>query len=218
MGYRFDEFAPGEIYHIFTRGVEKRVIFLSNKDKLRFLDLLTHSLPQGRIISYSMAKKYKHPIERTNNGEGLVDLLCYCLMDNHLHFLLRENTKNGISRYMQRLLNAYAKYFNMKQQRLGSLFIHPFKAVLMNGDDQFLHVARYIHLNPYVAHMIRNPFLYQWSSLQEYLSPSSDKKCHTAFLESLLKPEEHQRFMTDEADYARSLADLQHLLFDFEDK
>lgn len=218
MGYRYDEFSPGEVYHIFTRGVEKRTIFLSDRDRHRFLNLLVHSMPRGKIVSYSTAQKMKHEISRTDEDKGLVNLLCYCLMDNHIHLLVRENVENGISRYMQRVLNAYAKYFNDKLDRSGPLFIHPFKAVLVDGNEQLLHVARYIHLNPYVAHLCDDPFSYHWSSLNEYLTPSRNQRCHTKLLRGILKPSAHRQFITDEADYARSLADLQHLLLDSEDE
>ena len=123
MAYRIDEFAPGEIYHIFNRGVEKRSIFLDNSDRLRFIELLTYSLAKENIQSYSTAKRLRRKIEPTEEGDGLVDLLCYCLMKNHFHLLIRENVEGGITAYMKRLLIGYSKYFNTKQQRSGSLFI-----------------------------------------------------------------------------------------------
>ncbi len=147
-----------------------RDIFRHTSDRARFLALILHCLPQGSIPSYSRARKIKKEHQLTRPGEGLVDVLCYCLMSNHVHFLLRENVDNGISRYMQRLLNSYARYFNVSSQRSGSLFVNPFKAVLVVNDNQLLHVGRYIHLNPYVAHMVEDPFGYRWSSLSEYLS------------------------------------------------
>lgn len=214
MGYRIDEFTPGEIYHIYTRGVEKRNIFRHNGDRMRFLALLLHCLPQSSIRSYSLAYKLKQEPKRTLSGEGLVDVLCYCLMTNHIHLLLRENTEHGISLYMQRVLNSYARYFNVSAERSGSLFVNPFKAVLVVSDDQFLHVGRYIHLNSYVAHLIKDPFQYRWSSLGEYISKKKDGFCHTELLHSMMKPKEYRKFVADEADYARSLADIEHLLID----
>lgn len=216
MGYRFDEFAPGEIYHVFTRGIERRDIFLSNQDRLRFLDLLVYYLTQEKPMSFSTAIKLKQqPVKTPENG-GLVNLLCYCLMDNHFHLLLHENTESGISTYMRRVLNAYARYFNIKQNRSGSLFLHPFKAVLIDGDEQFLHVSRYIHLNPFVAHLVNDPVEYQWHSLNEYLRPKRGNQCHTTLLDEMMPPADYQRFIADEADYQQSLEDTQHLLIDDE--
>ncbi|MEK7499480.1 MAG: transposase, partial [Patescibacteria group bacterium] len=186
MAYRIDEFAPGEIYHIFNRGVEKRSIFLDNSDRLRFIELLTYSLAKENIQSYSTAKRLRRKIEPTEEGDGLVDLLCYCLMKNHFHLLIRENVEGGITAYMKRLLIGYSKYFNTKQQRSGSLFIHPFKAVVIDGDDQLLHVSRYIHLNPYVAHITDTVSNYRWSSYGEYTEKNSPKICHQELLLSFM--------------------------------
>ncbi|MAF80585.1 hypothetical protein CL628_01080, partial [bacterium] len=101
-------------YHICTRGVEQRNIFHHNADKRRFTDLLIHYLPRGEIRSYSIAKKFGHDIKRTQSGAGLIDLLAYCLMDNHIHLLVRENVEGGTSKYMHRILTSYARFFNME--------------------------------------------------------------------------------------------------------
>lgn len=216
MSYRYDELTPGEVYHICTRGVEQRDIFRDDRDRQRFLRLLIHYLPRGDVRSFSMAQKYKQEAEVTREGLGLVDLMSYCLMPNHIHLLVRENIRNGTSQYMHKLLTSYARYFNISQQRTGSLFINPFRAVLVSDDDQFLHVSRYIHLNPYVAHMINNPLKYNWYSLPEYLDGRPATTCHTSLIRGIMRPEEYKKFIIDEADYARSLADIKHLLVDYE--
>lgn len=217
MGYRIDEFAPGEIYHVYTRGVEQRTIFLDKADRHRFLMLLLHCLPQGVIPSYSVAARLQQQPSLSVPGTGLVDLLCYCLMGNHVHLLLQENCEGGTTLYIKRLLTSYASYFNRKYDRSGSLFLHPFKAVLVNDDEQLLHVSRYIHLNPYVAHISDSVVNSPWSSLKEYLPhKTNEPHCHIALLQSLMEPKAYRDFITNEADYARSLADIQHVLVDFE--
>ncbi len=217
MSYRDDELVSGEVYHVCTRGVEQRNIFRNDKDRHRFLKLLLHCLPRGAVKSFSIAQKFKQEVKLTKKGAGQVDLLAYCLMSNHIHLLIRQNAESGISKYMHRLLTGYAKYFNMSEHRSGSLFLNPFRAVLVDGDEQLLQVSRYIHLNPYVAHMIGDPLVYSWSSLPEYLRSKKATTCHTALLHSLMKPEEYQKFIFDEAGYARSLADIQHILVDHDD-
>ncbi|MFH1353734.1 MAG: transposase [bacterium] len=217
MSYRYYNLAPGEVYHICTRGVEQRDIFRDDRDRQRFMKLLVHYLPQDIVRSFSMAQKYKQESERTKEGTGLVDLFCYCLMPNHIHLLIRENITNGTSQYMHKLLTSYAKYFNMSEERSGSLFVNPFRAILVDGDNQLLHVSRYIHLNPYVAHITNNPLKYNWYSLPEYLDKQPATTCHTSLLHNIMKPEEYKKFITDEADYARSLTDIKHLLVDYED-
>lgn len=216
MSYRYDDLVPGEIYHVFTRGVEKREIFRHNADRTRFIELLLHSMPNQRIISYSQAKKLKHDMALTRESDGLIDLLAYCLMPNHFHLLVKENVEHGISRYIHRLLTAYARYFNISEQRSGSLFVNPFRAVLVDGDKQLLQVSRYIHLNPLKAKMITRLFDYEWSSLGDYMGDSYKKTCHTSTLGDLLKPVEHKEFLIDEVDYIEALSVVPHLLIDNE--
>lgn len=217
MAYRYDDLAPGEVYHVFTRGVDKQNIFRDDVDRKRWLGLLVHCLPVGVIQSYSLALRSKNEQKITESGVGLIDLMAYCLMNNHVHLLLKENHENGTSLYMQRLLNSYAKYFNVRHKRSGPLFTGRFKAVLVDEDDQLLHVSRYIHLNPYVAHMVKDPLGYQWSSLTDYVTEKSKPTCHTGLISELMDPAEYQKFVTDEADYAQANHDAEHLLFDFDD-
>lgn len=216
MSYRYDKLAPGEIYHICTRGVENRKIYRNDKDFHRFTKLMLHCLDKKQKTSFSFALRSKQEFMPTKESEGLVDVLCYCLMSNHIHLLLKQNFKNGISRYMQKLLNSYAKFFNMSEQRVGSLFANPFKAVLVDSDEQLLHVSRYIHLNPYKAHMSNNVFDYKWSSLDEYSSTSNQNICHNKLIGSILNKNEYKKFVNDEADYARSVEDNKYVLIDYE--
>ncbi|MDP3997314.1 MAG: transposase [bacterium] len=216
MSYRYDELAPGEIYHVCTRGVEQKNIFRDNNDRERFIKLIIHCLAKDTTISFSTALKLNKDITLPTEKAGLVDLLCYCLMDNHVHLLVRENIEGGTSKYLLRLLTAYAKYFNMSEQRSGSLFVNPFHAVLIDGNEQLLHVSRYIHLNPYVAHITKNPLHYHWYSLPEYtqINKQQEPTCHTSLIHSIIKPQDYLKFVCDEADYARSLGDIKHLLVD----
>ena len=219
MGYRYDDLSPGEVYHVFSRGVEKRKIFLDDTDRERGRALLVHSMPVGVIQSYSLAARQSLRSLRTEHGKGLIDLLGYCLMDNHLHCLLRENVEGGISLYMHRLLTSYSKYFNTRYDRSGSLFIHPFKAVLVEQDEQLLQVIRYIHLNPYVAHMINDPFAYRWSSLEEYMTEPRCQRsiCHRQLISGMMGVAQHKEFIQDKVDYERSLAFMGYQLVDYDD-
>lgn len=211
-----EEFSPGEFYHVFSRSVEKRKIFNSTSDNRRFMELLNHCLPQGPIRSYSIAKQLKQKPQETNEGEGLVDILCYCLMPNHFHLLLKENVEHGITAYMQRLLTSYSRYFNIRYKRSGSLFINPFKAVMVNTDEQLIHLSRYIHLNPHVARLTKNALQYQWSSIENYVTDNFSPACHSEFLREIMPPQEYKKFVTDHADYKLSLIEEERLMIDFD--
>ena len=213
MGYRVDELVPGEIYHICTRGVEQRDIFIDDADYERFVALLVHCLPCKDVPSFSIGQRLRYEVSLTDAGEGLVDLMCYCLMSNHIHLLIRENVERGTSMFMQRVLTGYARYFNIRMSRSGSLFLYPFKAVLVDGDDQLLHVSRYIHLNPFVAQMVKRADEYPWSSLAEYTG-SKKRRCHTDVIGSMMSSKDYKQFVNDEADYKKSLAAYEYSLVD----
>jgi putative transposase len=85
---------------------------------------------------------------RSKLNKDEVEMICYCLMPNHFHFLLKQNSKDGITKFMRRISNAYVRYFNKRYNRVGALFQGKFKAALIKSDDYLLHLSRYIHLNP----------------------------------------------------------------------
>ncbi len=215
MGYRIDGFEEDGVYHIFTRGVEKRNIFLDYNDRIRFRLLLLHCLPNKTILSFSHAQKLKQKPELTSNGSGLVDILCYCLMDNHVHLLLRENVDGGITKYMQRILNSYAKYFNVRHDRTGVLFGGRFKSVPVISDEQLLHVSRYIHLNPTEAKIAKDPFAYPWSSLGQYIGESREEYSHPDFILDLMNGG-YKEFVLDNIDHEQTCAAYPELLLDDE--
>lgn len=136
-------------------------------------------------------------------------------MPNHIHLLLRENAEHGISTFLQRVLNAYAKYFNRRHKRTGHLFSGRYHAMHVESDEQFLHVTRYIHLNPHVAGLSPDPFAYSWSSLPEYAGdPAAPPLCHTDLLSSMMRRDVYRAFVLDHAAYARSLAGIKRTLKD----
>ena len=140
-------FVPGEFYHLYNRGTEKREIFLDNTDRERLLVLLylcNNAAPvdlksQGRTLE-EIAK-----IKRENT---LVDIAMYCFMPNHFHLLVRAKDEKGVSRFMQKMLTAYTMYFNKKYERTGALFQGKFKAKQVSGDNYLKYLISYIHLNP----------------------------------------------------------------------
>lgn len=142
-------FTEGEYYHVFNRGVDKRVIFETNKDKERFMNLL-YLCNSTKIVHLSILKenvgfKSCYNIELEN---PLVDIGAYCLMGNHFHLLLRESSPGGVSKFMQKLSTGYTMYFNIKRERTGSLFEGKFRARYASTDRYLKYLYSYIHLNP----------------------------------------------------------------------
>jgi putative transposase len=141
-------YVENSYYHVYNRGVDKRLIFQDQQDYSVFLKYLKEylSLPpdETKIINKGLAlPKYK-----IKNYHDNVELLAYCLMPNHYHFLIKQNTKDAMKSFLHSLLTRYTHYFNTKTQRIGPLFQGRYKACIIDKDNYLLHLSRYIHLNP----------------------------------------------------------------------
>ena len=102
-----------------------------------------------------------------------VALEAFAFMTNHLHLTVCEIEELGTVRYMQRVLNAYAKYFNTKYEMVGHLFQGPYRAVHVEDNDQLLYLSTYIHRNPReLPGVVGNEHQYEWSSYRDYLGPN----------------------------------------------
>ena len=143
------KFAPKEYYHLYSRGVEKRKIFLNTRDYERFMALLyIMNQPNAFHFANFLKKKKLEEIFNEPKEKNLVSILSYTLMPNHFHILVYENKEGGISKFMARLLTAYSMYFNTKYERSGPLFTRPFRSEHISDESQYLWIFSYIHLNP----------------------------------------------------------------------
>src|SRR5680860_333938 len=138
-------FSVGEYYHLYNRGVEKRIIFLDNADRYRFLKLiyLCNSHQSVDIGEISEGLPFRH-----ERGETLVDIGAYTLMDNHFHLLVKEKIEGGISKFMGKVCTGYSMYFNKRYKHSGALFQGVFQATHMDTDPLLEYIYSYIHLNP----------------------------------------------------------------------
>jgi putative transposase len=149
------------------------------------------------------------------DGRSQVEIICFCLMPNHYHFLLRQVEDNGISNFLGNFQNGFTRYFNIRNDRVGHIFQGSFKAVLVENESQLLHLARYIHLNPYSSMLVREIdqlFDYPWSSLPEYLG-FREGFCHKEEILSFFSHvAQHKEFLLGKADYQRQLETIKHLV------
>lgn len=136
-----------EHYHVFNRGVEKRDIFLDQRDILRFLESIKEFNTEAPIGSIFEQRLQKNKFGSRTPKSQLVDVVCYCLNPNHFHLVLKQNSARGIQKFMQKLGTGYANYFNEKYKRSGSLFQGKYKAVHIASNEQLLHVSVYVNLN-----------------------------------------------------------------------
>ncbi len=121
---------PGLLQHVMVRGIEKRDIFVDDKDRQSFL------------IRFSKLLQ-----------ETSTDCLAWALLSNHLHLLLRPRQEK-LARLMRRLLTGYATTFNLRYHRAGHLFQNRYKSIVCEEEPYLLELVRYIHLNPLRAGIV----------------------------------------------------------------
>lgn len=208
--YLVRNFEENSYHHIFNRGVEKRKIFLDIKDYNIFIYYLYIYLkPLNEVL-------LRHPqLPLRLQGRNLsseVSLVSYCLMPNHFHLLLKQKTKDGISKLLKQVTNAYTEYFNKKYARVGSLLQGPFKAVKITTDEQLIHLTRYIHLNPLIGSIVNNLEDYPWSSYKSFITGKEADLCDKQIiLHRFNSTSDYQKFVLDQANYANELQKLEGL-------
>ncbi|MBU2880790.1 transposase [Psychrosphaera sp. B3R10] len=130
--------------HVVQRGNNRQVTFVTRNDYVAYLEKL-------RLY----AEEYK------------VQVHAFVLMTNHVHLLLTPTTEKGISQLMQSLGSYYVRYFNQVYNRTGTLWEGRYKSTLVDSENYFLLVSRYIELNPVRANIVSHPADYPWSSYQQ---------------------------------------------------
>jgi len=176
---RYENFAKNEHYHVFSRGANSEKIFIDDRDKARFIFLITHLQSPTRIYNVSwytetFLKKGSFSTKENKIKEILkkrnTELVAFALMPNHFHLLIRNMEDGILSVYMHRVLTAYSKYFNTKYNKKGHVFDGPFKAVHTKNNTQLLHLSAYIHKNPKEIKSWENTYdKYPYSSYQDYI-------------------------------------------------
>lgn len=205
-------------YHIYNRGVEKRLIFQDAQDYGIFLSYLKDylSLKDEKELRDKLAERNISSGERDNIWRSLrmnnfsqqITLLAYCLMPNHFHLLIKQKNPESIDKFMNSLSTRYVMYFNRKYQRVGALYQDVYKAVLVNTDEQFLHLSRYIHKQSLQGDPSQGS---QPSSYPEYIGARNTLWIHTeevlSFFSDTQPKLSYEAFVKD-SDENNSLVDL----------
>jgi putative transposase len=176
---RKTKFQNENFYHIFNRGVDKRVVFEDKFDYFRFLSLAREVNTPEQIGSlYHLKERLKRSdSERFRRSKTpLVAITAYNLVNNHFHFLLKQLTEGGISKFMQKLSAGYTSYFNIKHQRSGSLFQGTYKSVKIMTDEQLLYVSAYINANAEI-HGLGRAADWKYSSYLDYIDQRNGTLC-----------------------------------------
>ncbi|MDO8576643.1 MAG: transposase [bacterium] len=223
MGERSIKFAPGEWYHCYNRGTDKRKIFMGKDDYERMLALLyaCNSVTPIHVSNYEQGFRSKKLAEVLHlRKSSWVDVGAYNLMPNHFHLLLREVAPGGITSFMRKFGTAYTMYFNIRYERTGVLFQGTFKAKHVDTDRYYNRVLNYIHANHAELYepkwkngIIRNKSLvkkklveYRYSSLSDYCGsarPESRIISKDAVLHLLDSPPRLDDLLDDARTFAR---------------
>ncbi len=217
MPGRLVPLVTGEFYHIYNRGTEKRKIFTQPRDYKRFLKTFYYYQFLGPKPSFSKFAISDLQIFKPKLNEKIVEIICYCLMPNHFHFLIRQLKDGGITKFMSQISNSYTKYFNTKYTRVGALLQGSFKSVLIESEEQLLHLSRYIHLNPIVSGLVELLDEYTYSSYSEYVQGVNLYCNLDEILGYFNSNKEYIEFVEDQIDYGKSLEILKHSTIDVED-
>ena len=173
--YRKKEFYQGGYYHIFNRGVNKGLIFFNDGNFRYCLRLL---------------RKYLAEYDLT--------LIVYCLMPNHYHFIIRQETDFGISECIRDMFNAYSQAVNKQQHRIGTLFQGRFRHIHIDKDEYILHLCRYIYLNPVKGGLVVVPEQWAWSNYQDWIGIRKGMFADIQFmLDSFGSGKNYKRFVMD---------------------
>ncbi|MEK7142841.1 MAG: transposase [Patescibacteria group bacterium] len=212
----------GEIYHVFNRSIADFKIFNSNRDYLRFIYLMKFFQVKNPPTKFSYFIKLKEVQQFgfwdyldsiTESQFNIVQIIAYCLMPTHFHFILKQLAEFGISKFIGNISNGYSRYFNTKHKRKGPLWESKFQNVRVENDEQLIHLTRYLHLNPVTAHLTENPQAWQHSSYNEYLNKAGYPFCQYNDLLAI-KPKQYHKFVTDRKSYQRELAIIKRRLTD----
>ena len=132
-------------HHLYNRGASKAVIFFEHSNYIYFLK---------RMKYYS--NKYK------------IKIIAYCLMPNHFHIFLKQSTEDlSISSFISSLLNSYVKAINNKYQRSGTLFESKTKSKIIEKEEYFKWLIKYILDNPVKAKLVNENTEWEFSNVKD---------------------------------------------------
>lgn len=215
----------GEIYHVMNKSIEGYKIFNRPEDYQRMIWLLRYFSLWKPPMKFSFFLERSPDVQRDGfeatvnklaSEEGqLVQIIAYCLMPSHIHVVVKQLQKNGIVNFLRNSLNGYARYFNTKYKRKGTLWMSRFKNVLVDTDEQLLHLTRYIHLNPVTAGIVSSADDWLYSSYKEYVARKSVSHPFTQNDNLFdMTPRKYRAFVEDHADFQRQLAVIKHQILE----
>ena len=162
MAQRSVKFTQGEYYHIYNRGCGREIIFRESENYSYLLRLVQKKLPQFQVA-----------------------FIAYCLMPNHYHFILRQDTDISVGNFVKNIFNSYSKAFNKRYKRSVTLFEGPFQARHINKQEYLIHLCRYIHRNPVDAGLVKSPEEWPFSDYCNWIGAKESTYLDKDFIENI---------------------------------
>ncbi len=199
----YKTFAANQYFHIFNRGIGK-------------MDILKEALYPQRTVLYGEDRPLRSRYVPKSLPEGAYSLLSYCLMPNHFHFLIRQNSEFSLSKLWAKVFTSYCMYFNKKYDHVGALLQSKFKAVTVTSDAQLLWLSSYIHNNPLTANLVSNLQDWQWSSYLDYMDLRQGTLVDKNFILKIFNYNlrQYENFVYETGSKIRERKELEHLLLD----
>lgn len=223
MTVRNHPIVTNEVYHIYNRSVAQQPIFRNIRENNHYLNLIDYYRFVNTPLRFSFYNRL-HKDQRESILKSLykennirIEIYSFSIMPNHYHILAKQVNEKGISNFIRYIQDSYAKYLNKKTARFGALFQSPFKAVRIEKEEQFIHVARYIHLNPLTSYLLKEPKelnAYPWNSWIDYVTGKPRAFVETGQLLNLVPKNKLEDFTFNQLDYQRKLERIKHLLLE----
>jgi putative transposase len=224
MPKRKEVFAPGEIYHVYNRAAGAEKIFIDNfylNEALKRVQYFKFDVSAKYIYFNKYKKQFPSSIlleKDQQRAKPLVEIYSHSIMPNHYHFVLKELISNGLTSFFSKFQMSFARLYNARNNRSGVVFQGRFKSKLISNTEQFIHIVRYVHLNPVTAYLVEFEELSNSlrSSYSEYVN--SNKKYN--IIDSALvfrqfsSIEKFKSFHRNQVDYQRKLAFIKKILID----
>lgn len=152
---------------------------IARKDiKASYIHVITQGINKENIFREAEYKKeYIELMQKIFGEYNNLYLLCYCIMNNHAHFLIYTKNNQELSKAMARVNTAYAIFYNKREKRVGYVFRNRYYTQPIKDENHLYNAVVYIHRNPVKAKMVKEMGQYPYSSYQQYENKTPDKHC-----------------------------------------
>ncbi len=201
--------------HVFNKSIAGYQIFRHKNNARRFL--LAVNYYNSVNVSSPLSQYLKeNQLDLSNllfnRDENIVDIIAYCLMPDHYHFLVKIKFKKFFIPLFSKIENSYSRFFNEKNKRRGPLWQSRFKKVIIESNEQLLHTVRYIHLNPVTDNLVKKPEDWEFSSYRFYISSNKLFRSKKEITIKTIKA--FKKFTENQIHYQKKLRKIKKILLE----